>query len=377
MIVRRGKAWAIVAIATFVLVASVSASRPVELSNPSATAKLSPHLTRPVTARSIDRLLDDEPTPRYSAFPDRVGDTYESSILRKNFVPSRSYFVYPRNHERFAPSNSPEQPRAIRYKRYVVLSDTHLPNDSATIDWPGANASEASQNGTLTRVPLYNAQRYFMIREIPQAMQVAHREDPISSFQTDDRAKEAQTLASSSRTRRSLLMNTTTVDDQPWRRNASDYYAERRAVMARFYARQREMEARYGNRTNSISKPDDATAPETSDVTFFRLYPSRNSSPTDNRETFRNPSITIDPVYSNLATKLDPRPVVQEADRRFQTRLWNNSNIEGQVARYHTTPTPCANATLSGTLAPKKRSKTTDSDVDDQTTVIGRKPNVS
>ncbi|XP_011151025.2 uncharacterized protein LOC105190161 isoform X2 [Harpegnathos saltator] len=403
MTVRRGRSsWPIIAIAVLVLVASASsASGSAKFRKPRKwlTTK-SPHShSRPMIVRVTDQLPDDELTLHSAkGIPDCAGDSCrnaaaafdfgEARSSRNDLVPNERYIVYPKQYERFVSRKSPGGHHASRYKRYVVFSDIPSPNasDIASIARP-ANTSETSPNDrvTLTRVPLYST-GYAQVRT--RRSLAAGDNHPAQRNASETSPKDRVTLTrvplyrtghAHLRTRRSLAAG----DSYPARRNASDYYAERRAVMARFYARQRAIEARYGNLTSSPPSSDNGTSreyPLASNVTLFRLYPSKNSSASINRATFRQPSITIDPMYSNLPVKRpDGRPV-------FGSRTWNNSNVDRQAVRYYyTTPVPCANASLSGTFAPKKRSKIADNCTDsadseeevddDRTMVVGRPDN--
>lgn len=359
MIVHREKPWAIVAIITLGLTAIVSGSTRSDKSSATRN-KLLPHLTRSVIN---DGLFGNELAP-HSATCNRVGDVHNSSVWVHwdNLEPNRSDSKYPKNYQRYMLWNSP------RYKRHLEFSETRLPN-----------VSGSSQNGTkdtLIRIPLHR------LRGTSQTTRMTHQEDPASSTsQSNDRAREGRSPRRraraalsdfpSSRTRRS----STASDDQTSLRNTSDYYAERRAVMARFYARQREIEARFGNRTKASPQPVNAA---TSNVTLFRLYPSRNS--TDDRAIFRHPSITIDPMY-NPSLKQAGQPVVQEVERR---RFESSNNSDVRVALDYTTPASCPNASLSGTFALKKQSKAANNYTDSvnkerhiHTTVIGRTSSVS
>ncbi|EZA53709.1 hypothetical protein X777_06816 [Ooceraea biroi] len=122
----------------------------------------------------------------------------------------------------------------------------------------------------------------------------------------------SKSLSEPSRTRRSL-------DGNFSRRNASDYAAQRRAVMERYYARQREINSRYANRT--------------SNATLFRLgleQPNRNWT-TRNGTVFR-PPVRINPIYNESRTI---------------------SSVQRNTLDHYVTPTPCTNISLSGTFAPK------------------------
>lgn len=168
-----------------------------------------------------------------------------------------------------------------------------------------------------------------------------------------------------SRTRRNHVGNYTL-------RNSSDYYAERRAIMERYYARQREINAQYANRTSSLgSRRNDVASqhrPMTRNATLLNLgleYPNKDSR---DRATFRYPYIRIDPLYGNeswnngMSIESDNRgDIASKTNFGFksdanlsQTR--NTSNHERNAYDY-ITPTPCTNASLSGTYAPKVHTK--------------------
>ncbi|XP_072751705.1 uncharacterized protein [Anoplolepis gracilipes] len=162
-------------------------------------------------------------------------------------------------------------------------------------------------------------------------------------------------------------------DDYIARRNTSDYYAERRAVMERYYARQREINARYANRTGSIlgSKRNDVASqrrPVTRNATLFSLgreYPNKDIS---RDSTFRYPYIRVEPIYNeswNDGISIEPgnrRDMAPGTNFGFKydtdlSQKRNSSNIERNTLDYYVTPTPCTNVSLSGTFAPKERTK--------------------
>jgi len=244
--------------------------------------------------------------------------------------------------------------RIDRYTRDFSkpLSETSRTRRSLAVDYFSRRnnsdyyASEVTKNankGNFTRVPLYRIDRY------------------TRNF--------SKSLSETSRTKRNLAV------DYFSRRNDSDYYAQRKAVMERYYARQREINARYANRTNFIPRLEHNDVsqhrPATSNVTLFnlgRVYPSKDSSA--NSATFRYPSTKIDPIYSNesryneISTELDNRRnAIPESDLGFksdadlsQTRSSDNIERNG-LALDFITPTPCTNLSSSGTLAPKTRLK--------------------
>lgn len=422
--VPRGRSRAIIAIAAFVLiVANVSASGGAKLLNSRRwpVTRISHRHSGPTIVRAADKALDDELALRSAsaectkAICENARASFDETRLNRNdFVPD---VVYPKQYERFVSRKNPGH-RANRYKRYVVLSEPIPSNesDSATIGRPIGESKVSQKDYEVVRIPLVRSRRHIETRrsltmdshaprnasdsatigQPASESEVSQKADkdklvriPLvkSRRHIETRTASARSSDDAGRRRRSLAAAR---DSYPARRNASDYYAERRAVMARFYARQREIEARYGNRTSpNKPNPDDGASgidqPATrSNVTLFRLYPARNSTSTDNnRATFRHPSMTIDPVYSNLPVNLDGQQVVSEAERRFGSRAWDNSNIQRQaVGFYYTTPVPCENASLAGTFTPKKRSKNatsncTDSCEDDRTTTVEPPDDVS
>jgi hypothetical protein len=153
------------------------------------------------------------------------------------------------------------------------------------------------------------------------------------------------------------------------RRNASDYYAQRRAVMERYYARQREINARYANRTtdnimrlryNGVPQ----RSPMTNNATRFRIeygYPNNKSSTTE-RMISRYPRINLmdsrETLSNRIPTELsNRRDIAPENDLDSKSDIdvvQSRSNIERNVLNYFTT-TSCG--LLSGTVAPKTRQK--------------------
>ncbi|XP_011693077.1 PREDICTED: uncharacterized protein LOC105453071 [Wasmannia auropunctata] len=233
--------------------------------------------------------------------------------------------------------------RIDRYKRDSSgLHSSNVTERTVVDDGDVIKASRNVNKGNFTRVPLYRIDRY--TRDF------------------------SQPLSQASRTRRRSLP----VDYSYSRRNDS-YYAERKAVMERYYARQREINARYANRTSGIPRTEHNDVsqhrPATSNATLFNL--GRVYSTARDSVTFRYPSIKIDPIYSNesrynkIPTELDSRRNVEipETDLGFksdavdlsQTR--SSANIERNALDYFVTPTPCTNLSSSGTFAPKTKLK--------------------
>lgn len=352
MIVRHGTLWAI---AVLVLLASVSFSESVKLRKPrKRTTSRTPYQQSrigPVIIRVMHKYADDGLARGASAgctngncrnAHDKFNlDGNEGISEKDNFLSdeeSLRYVVHPEKYEHFVLRKNTGH--ASRYKRDSALAELDSSNASTAID-----ASKVSRNGNkgnFTRVPLYR---------------IEHRRDL---------SRPSSEVA---RARRSFAA------DYSSRRNDSDYYAQRKAVMERYYARQREINARYANRTNVIPRLEHNDVsqhrPVTSNASLFnlgRVYPSKNSTARDSM-TFRYPSTKIDPIYSNesrynkIPTELDSRRnVAPEINLGFksdadlsQTR--SGGNGERNALDLLVTPTPCANLSSSGTFAPKTRSK--------------------
>ncbi|KYM95960.1 PREDICTED: uncharacterized protein LOC108779837 [Cyphomyrmex costatus] len=236
-----------------------------------------------------------------------------------------------RTRRSFAADNSPQR------------SDDHCGNTSIVSE--NVNEGNVTEK-TLYRLPLYRT----------------HSLDELNRY-TKNLAKP---LSEANRMRRRLVV------DYSSRRNDSDYYAQRKAVMDRYYARQREINALYANRTITTPRLKYNNVSQhlyTSNATLFNLgraYPSRNSTARDSTTTFLHPSTMIDPIYSNesrynrIPNELDSRRnFVSEIDPGFksdtnlsQTR--SSANSERNALDFPVTPTPCTN---NGTFAPKTRSR--------------------
>lgn len=350
MIVRHGTLWAI---AVFVLLASVSFSESVKLRKPrKRTTSRTPYQQSrigPVVIKVMHKYTDDGPARGASAgcINGNCRDAHDKFNLdgnkgiseKDNFLSdeeSLRYVVHPEKYEHFVLRKNTGH--ANRYKRDSALAELDSLNAS---DRTAIDASKPPRNenkGNLTRLPLYR---------------IKHRRD-------------SRPLSEVGRTRRSFAA------DYSSRRNDSDYYAQRKAVMERYYTRQREINARYANRTNVISRLEHNDVsqhrPVTSNASLFnleRVYPSKNSTARDSM-VFRYPS-KIDPIYSNesrynkIPTELDSRRnIAPEIDLGFksdadlsQTR--SSGNSERNALDLFVTPTPCTN--LTGTFAPKTRSK--------------------
>lgn len=261
-----------------------------------------------------DNFLSDEESLRYVVHPEK----YEHFVLRKNTG------------------------HANRYRRDSASSGLHSSNasDHTVID-RGSDTSKVSRN--FTRVPLYKTRIY--ARDLSRSLNEVDR------------------------------MRRSVAADYSSRRNDSDYYAQRKAVMERYYARQREINARYANRTNVIPRleyNDVSHRSATSNAASFnfgRVYPNKDSTTRDST-TFRHPSTKVGPIYSNesrykiptegdsrrnFTTEIDPGNLDFKSDADLsQTR--SSGNIERNALDYPT-PTPCTNLSSSGTFAPKTRPK--------------------
>ncbi|XP_024885194.1 uncharacterized protein LOC112463205 [Temnothorax curvispinosus] len=361
MIVRHGTLWTI---AVLVLLASVSFSESVKLRKPrKRTTTRTPYQQSrigPVIIRVMHKYTDDGPARGVSGgctngncknAHDKFNlDVNEAISEKDNFLSdeeSLRYVVHPEKYEHFVLRKNTGH--ANRYKRDSAFSELHSSDagDHTMIDrgGGGGDASNVSRNenkGNFTRVPLYR---------------IKYRRDLSRSSSEADRT----------------IRNLT--PDYSSRRNDSDYYAQRKAVMERYYARQREINARYANRTNVIVprlEHNDVSQhrPATSNATLFnlgRVYSSKDS--TRDSTTFRHPSTKIDPIYSNesrynkIPTELDGRRnVAPEVDLGFKSdadlsETRSSDNIERNALDDFVTPTPCTNLSSSGTFAPKTRSK--------------------
>lgn len=348
-----------------VLLASVSFSESVKLRKPRRrpTTRTSYQQSRigPVIIKVMHKYDDNGPTRTSGGCTngncrnahDKFNlDVNEAISEEDNFLSdeeSLRYVVHPKKYEHFVLRKN--MGHANRYKRDSAFSELHLSNaTNLTMIDRGDNVSEVPSNKgnfTLYRVPLY---RNFT--RVPLYRINKNRRDL------------SKPLSEAGKTKTSLTT------DYFSRRNNSDYYAQRKAVMERYYARQREINARYANRTSVIQRSehnDVSQHPTMSNATLFklgRMYPNKDSS-----ATFRHPSTKIDPIYSNesrynrIPTELDSRRnVALETNLGFkpnedlsQTRI--SDNVERNALDLFVTPTPCANLSSTGTFAPKTRSK--------------------
>jgi len=231
---------------------------------------------------------------------------------------------------------------ASRTRRSLAVDYSSQRNDSDSGD-----VSKVPKNvnkGNFTRVPLYRI---------------------VSLDGLNRYIKNSKFLSETSRMRRSLA-----IDDSS-RRNDNDYYAQRKAAMDRYYARQREINARYANRTSTTPRLKYNNVSPTSNVTLFnlgRIYSNKDSTARDTA-TFLHPSTKIDPIYSNesrynkIPTELNNRRnFVPEIEPGFKSdtdlsQVRSSDNSERNALDYFVTPTPCTNLSSNGTFMPKTRSK--------------------
>lgn len=343
MTVRRGTLWAI---AVLVLLASVSFSESVKLRKPRkrTTTRTSYQQSRigPVIIRVMHKYIDDGlarggcTNGNCRNARDKFNLDVDEGISEKdNFLSdeeSLRYVVHPEKYEHFVLRKNTGH--ANRYKRDSALSELDSSNTSNHTAIDHGAAGKASRN--FTRVPLYKIRR--------DLSKASGEEDG---------------------TRRSLAA------DYSSRRNDSDYYAQRKAVMERYYARQREINARYANRTNAVPRLDhyDVSQHRPGNAVLFnlgRVYPSKNSTARDSI-TFRYPSTKIDPIYSNesrynkIPNDLDSRRNVgPEINLGFKSDADLSQTRSGNIERNaldFVTPTPCTNLSSAGTFAPKTRPK--------------------
>lgn len=353
MIVRRRIPW--VVIATLVLLACVSSSTSVKLRKLRKRPTRAPYQQSriaPVIIKVIHNYADDEfahgaPSNCTRGNCGNARDKFSSDIdetlsEQDNFLPDEEsfrYIVYPKKYEHFVSRKH----AGHRYRREAASNATS--DRTVMIGGDGNDASDALKNKRkLKKIALQRT--------------------------SGKRAKIKDPPKSSSRTKRNVG------SDYLVQRNASDYYAQRRAVMERYYARQREINARYANRTadsitrlryNGVSQHQPAAqrARTTHNATRFRIeYPGHpNKNSTTESTTPRYPR--IDRTYSRetLSNRIpielsNRRDIIPENDldsKSDANSAQNRSNIERNALNYFTTTTPCG--PLSGTVAPKTRQK--------------------
>ncbi|KYN30762.1 hypothetical protein ALC56_14573 [Trachymyrmex septentrionalis] len=358
MIVRHGTLWGI---AVLVLLASVSFSESVKLRKPRkrTTARTPYQQSRlgSVIIRVMHKYSDDDLTRGASAGCTNGNcrnahnkfhfePVNEAMSEKDNFLSdeeSLRYVVHPEKYEHFVMRKN--SGHANRYKRDSTFSELHSSNtDDHTV--VNRDASEVSKN----QAEREEASLLIILRKgtiVTVAMQVKCQRTEVS------------------RPSRSLA-----VDDSS-RRNDNDYYAQRKAVMDRYYARQREINARYANRTSTTPRLKYNNVSPTSNVTLFdlrRIYSNKDSTARDTA-TFLHPSTKIDPIYSNesrynkIPTELDNRRnFIPEIEPGFKSdtdasQMRSSGNNERNALDYFVTPTPCTNLSSSGTFAPKTRPK--------------------
>lgn len=303
-----------------VFFASISSSASMKLRKPRKRPTLRvPHQQSrvgPVIIRVIHKYNDEAARGESSSCTDGICknprndhdlDIGEELSEQDNFLPDQEslrYIVYPKKYEHFVSKKNTGH--GSRYRRYVDLPesiDSSNTRDLTVVDRDG-NSSRALKNESKTKL------KKVTLLKSPKRVWT---KEPLKS------------LSEASRISRSL-------DGNVSRRNASDYHAQRRAVMERYYARQREINARYANRT--------------SNATSFRLgleHANKNSTTRDAAASRRLPFIKINPIYSNES----------QNNRIDNVQPWTTSTTEKNTLDYYVTPTPCTNVSLSGTFAPK------------------------
>ncbi|KYM88457.1 hypothetical protein ALC53_02940 [Atta colombica] len=358
MIVRHGTLWAI---AVLVLLASVSFSESVKLRKPRkrTTARTPYQQSRigSVIIRVMHKYSNDDITRSASA--GCTNGNCRNAHNKFNFEPvneamsdkdnflsdeeSLRYVVHPEKYEHFVMRKN--SGHANRYKRNSTFSELHSSNtDDCTV--VNHDASEVSKN----QAEREEASLLIILRKetiVTVVMQVMYQK------------------TETSRMRRSLAI------DESSRRNDNDYYAQRKAAMDRYYARQREINARYANRTSTTPRLKYNNVSPTSNVTLFnlgRIYSNKDST-ARNTATFLHPSTKIDPIYSNesrynkIPTELDNRRnFVPEIEPGFKSdtdlsQVRSSDNSERNALDYFVTPTPCTNLSSNGTFTSKTRSK--------------------
>ena len=426
MIVRHGTLWAI---AVLILLASVSFSESVKLRKPRkrTTARTPYQQSRigSVIIRVMHKYSNDDITRSASA--GCTNGNCRNAHNKFNFEPvneamsdkdnflsdeeSLRYVVHPEKYEHFVMRKN--SGHANRYKRNFTFSELHSSNtDDRTV--VNHDASEVSKNvnkGNFTkkiyRLPLYktvslnpiNKYTKNLSKFLSEASRTRRSLAVDYSSQRNDSdsgdvskvpknvnkgnftrvplyrivsldglnryIKNSKFLSETSRMRRSLA-----IDDSS-RRNDNDYYAQRKAAMDRYYARQREINARYANRTSTTPRLKYNNVSPTSNVTLFnlgRIYSNKDSTARDTA-TFLHPSTKIDPIYSNesrynkIPTELNNRRnFVPEIEPGFKSdtdlsQVRSSDNSERNALDYFVTPTPCTNLSSNGTFTPKTRSK--------------------
>ncbi|XP_011867879.1 PREDICTED: uncharacterized protein LOC105562009 [Vollenhovia emeryi] len=339
MIVRRGTLWA--AVAVLVLLASVSSSGSVKLRKPrKRTTTRIPYQqsrTGPVVIRVMHKYADDGVARGASggcANGNCNGKFHlganEAMSEEDNFLSdeeSLRYAVHPERYEHFVLRKNTGH--AGRYRRDSAPAGSQPPTD---LDRGAVPRNET--RGNVTRVPLHRIDR-------------------------------ARGLAESVRARRSLAA------DYSSRRNDSDYFTQRKAIMDKYYARQREINALYADLMNIVPRSEHNVSQyrpaSTGNATLFslgRVSLGRNSTARDGA-IFRHSPTKLDPIYSNETrynkTELDNRRnVALDVDPGFKSdanlsEARSSGSAERSALDHIVTPTPCTNLSSSGTFAPKTR----------------------
>jgi len=286
-------------IALLVLLASVSSSTSLKLRRPRKRPTLRvPQQSRlgPVIVRVIHKYADESVSnctdPACRDTRDRLDlDAIEALSEQDNFLPegqeSLRYIVYPKKYEHFV--SKKHTGHGSRYRRRVDLGS----------EGNASKALRSESKAKLKKVALLKTSKRVWTKE------------------------PAKSLSEASRNRRSI-------DGNSSRRNASDYYAQRKAVMERYYARQREINARYANRT--------------SNATLFTLgLDGGNSTMRNTTSTVYHRPLRIIPTYNETRSK--------RVDRN-QSRTTTSPNVRSASDPYGALA-PCANVSLPGPFGSK------------------------
>jgi len=313
MIVHREASWMIgmTTIALLVLLASVSSStvklrrprkRPT-LRVPYQQSRLGPVIVR-VIHRYADETHGDASNCTGPVCRDAGGrldlDTIEALAEQDNFLPDQEalrYIVYPKKYEHFV--SKKHTGHGSRYRQQVSMQN----------------------QGVQSMVPL---SFFFTPSSEEEGTKNESKKEPEKILLSRIRKwnlKPIKSVSEANRTRRSI-------DGNSSHRNASDYYAQRRAVMERYYARQREINARYANRT--------------SNATLFTLGLDGGNSTTRNAASsvFRRP-LRIIPTYNET-----------QSNRVDRNQSRTTSNVRSALNPY-VTLAPCVNISLPGAFASK------------------------
>ncbi|KAG7201180.1 hypothetical protein KM043_003970 [Ampulex compressa] len=156
--------------------------------------------------------------------------------------------------------------------------------------------------------------------------------------------------------------------------NATDYYAQRRAVMERFYSRQREIAKRYGTVSTSTARSSFKHEPrkaisDVTDVSSTSTESSRQGYSNDERQTtgYIPGKITADssrPVFEteipqkfNIVEQAVQSGRIDDRSNEDANTFPPRSNVQREDLKVNPTSASCPNISLSGSFAPKTRRK--------------------